>query len=321
MRLARSMLVVGVMVVGAAAPQPAAAAAPGALAGRPNERFSFGLLSSKLRTVLARFNPFSAMSNRPMATAVEVRGFAESHAGKRQRGSVGFASERRANDDRQKRRRNPASAERGPTRAEHASNAHRWPAERGRTAAPTTPASTHGRRPVAAASEPLHRALIGLLSLSERAERVLPFDPRDAFHQYREGLALLNALLDVGPENTLSGRLLNRLLEAAAKTDPDNAADALSASALVSCLTDHPEVDSLLRDLRASWTGRMAVADQHARKKEPQPVRATATSLTASTAARQEQAPSTVPRPLRFLAHMFTTAPSPASAHAAAAAH
>lgn len=327
MRLVRSRLVVGAVVVamGAAAPQPAAAVEPGAMARRPNERLWFGSLSSRLHSVVAWLNPFSAASNRPIATAVQSSSFRESRTWKLQRGSLGVQSDPRAQDGK-KRRRHPASGsaartERGPGRAEHAKNRYRWPAERARTATPPTPASAQGGRPVAAASEPLHRALQGLLGLSKRAEEALPADPRAAFYGYREGLTLLNTLLDVGPANALSDRLLNRLLNAAAKKDANNAADALSASALVSCLTDHPEVDSLLRDLRASWTGRMAVADQHARKQEPQPLRATATSLTASRAAPQEQATSPVPRPLGFLAHIFTTAPSPASAHAAALTH
>lgn len=71
MRLVRSRLVVGAVVVamGAAAPQPAAAVEPGAMARRTTERLSFRALSSRLLRTFAidRFSAVNATSIRPRA--------------------------------------------------------------------------------------------------------------------------------------------------------------------------------------------------------------------------------------------------------------
>lgn len=67
MRLARSMLVLGVVLWGAAPGRPAAAAGPGALAGRQTEPFSFGALASRLQLALGRFAPLRASVRAPGA--------------------------------------------------------------------------------------------------------------------------------------------------------------------------------------------------------------------------------------------------------------
>lgn len=332
MRLARSMLVLGLMVVGAAAPQPAAAAGPGAMTGtahrlgRQTERFSFRSLSSTLYRVLAWLHPFSAPSNRPIATAVQGSSFRESRAGKLQRGSVGFPSEQQRAQDGEKRRRHPASgnaasAKRRPAPAEHAKNPYRWPAERARTATAPTPASAQGGRPVAAASEPLHRALQGLLGLSQRAEEALPADPRAAFAAYQSGIGLLSGLLEVGPTNALSGGGLHTQLLAAAKTNPHDAAPALSAATLVKALTDDPATRDALGSLRTAWMLRMAVAHQHVLTKEGQPVRAAAPSLVQSATVHRATDPGSFRSRLGSLAGLFNTGGNTAGANAASPVH